>query len=59
SEASEEMGLEIVVLEVFESNEPAINLYKKLGFQEAGRVEDGIEREGEYEDYLIMQKELD
>ncbi|MFB6265982.1 MAG: N-acetyltransferase family protein, partial [Candidatus Nanohaloarchaea archaeon] len=52
SEATEELDLETVILEVFESNEPAINLYEKLGFSEAGRVENGIERDGEYEDYL-------
>ncbi|MFB6166830.1 MAG: N-acetyltransferase family protein, partial [Candidatus Nanohaloarchaea archaeon] len=58
SEAQEELGIETVILEVFESNEPAKNLYEKVGFREAGRVEDGIKREGKYEDYLIMQKEL-
>ena len=34
---SEGEGLEFVTLEVRESNAPAINLYKKMGFEEVGK----------------------
>ena len=51
-------GLKIVKLEVFESNEPAIALYEKLGYNVTGRVNEAVLfREG-YIDSLLMTKRL-
>lgn len=45
-------------LTVFAINEPAIHLYKKVGFIEAGRVPKKFYYKGKLEDQLIMYKEL-
>lgn len=47
-------GLERIDLEVFASNQPALNLYKSAGFQEEGRKRRGRFIDGEYDDIVIM-----
>lgn len=52
--AKESSILSILRLEVAESNIRAIELYKKYGFQETGRIPKGIKREEGEEDSLLM-----
>ena len=47
-------GLERIDLEVFASNQPAINLYKSAGFQVEGCKRRGRFIDGEYDDIVIM-----
>jgi RimJ/RimL family protein N-acetyltransferase len=47
-------GLKMIYLECFADNEPAQNLYKKVGFVEVGRVPGALYRQGEYVDEVIM-----
>ena len=48
--------LHTLKLEVFEDNNAAINLYKKLGFQEEGRLKEFILKDGKWKDVIIMGK---
>ncbi|MFA9289340.1 MAG: N-acetyltransferase family protein [Weeksellaceae bacterium] len=50
-------GLKIIILDVYEPNETAINLYKKLGFTEYGRLENGVLYKGQY--FAELQMKLD
>lgn len=52
-------GLKIITLIVFGANQIAINLYKKLGFKECGRLPDGLLYKGDYMDEVRMYLELD
>jgi len=45
-------------LGVFSSNEPAIALYRSLGFQEEGRKKRGRFVDGIYDDVILMALEL-
>ncbi|MDE1869777.1 MAG: GNAT family N-acetyltransferase [Candidatus Micrarchaeota archaeon] len=49
---------EIITLEVFESNKHAIELYKKFGFKEFGKLPNGIKRNGKYTDAVFMSLKL-
>ena len=51
---SRRMGLKVLVLDVFASNSRARHLYKKVGFEETGRIPRGICRKGEYIDLIRM-----
>ncbi len=51
-------GLEFVRLSVVTENEPAISLYKSLGFEIYGTEKRSIHLDGEYYDLHLMQKEL-
>ncbi len=56
--AKEKFHLEFLHLEVYQHN-PAINLYKRLGFKEFGRQKKFIkEPDGSYLDKIMMQKKL-
>ncbi|NGX50704.1 MAG: putative phosphinothricin acetyltransferase YwnH [Chlamydiae bacterium] len=56
--AKEKFKVEILHLEVYENN-PALNLYKRLGFEEYGRHPRYLKDEkGNYYDKILMQKEL-
>ncbi len=57
-EAVERLDLEIVKLEVYRTNEPALSLYKKVGFEKVGTIEDGGFQNGNYKDVVIMKKDL-
>lgn len=52
------MKCRVMRLSVYEPNKPAINLYKKYGFREAGRIPKGINHFGKYIDEIIMIKEI-
>lgn len=53
--AFEELGLNRVGLSVFEFNEAAISAYEKLGFEQEGRMQRAIRRDGEYHDAILMR----
>ena len=55
---SKKMGLKILVLDVFDSNNPAKRLYKKMGFKEVGKIPKGIRKKGKYIDLIRMTLEL-
>lgn len=55
--AKEQFGLKILHLEVYEEN-PAINLYRKLGFEEFGKQRRFIKENGCYRSKIFMQKRL-
>lgn len=57
-EAVERLDLEIVELRVYSTNEPAQNLYEKVGFEEVGTIENGACHKGNYKDVIIMKKDL-
>ena len=48
------LNLRNISLSVFEYNEPAYNLYKKVGFKEAGRLRKAVEILGKTYDVIIM-----
>ncbi len=50
--------VKIAVLSVFEENKAAYNLYKKLGFEEYGRLEDAIELRNKKITEIWMYKRL-
>lgn len=54
-----EKGLEKVELEVFASNQAAINLYKREGFEVEGRKRKSRKLDGEYDDIIVMSSFLD
>lgn len=51
-------GLEVIELEVFRRNKPAIHLYKTMGFKKVGVRPKVMKSEGEYHDSIIMHKWL-
>ncbi len=50
--------LRIITLAVFSSNSLAIEMYKKFGFKEYGRLPKGILHKGEYVDHVYMYKSI-
>ena len=48
------LNIHRIWLSVLETNEKAINLYKKVGFIEEGRQRKGIYRNNKYIDYIMM-----
>lgn len=55
--AKEKFRIEILHLEVYEGN-PAINLYRRVGFEEFGKQDHFIKENGEYLSKTFMQKYL-
>ena len=51
---AEELGLERLELQVYESNLPAISLYEKFGFQREGVKVKAAILNGHYEDCVLM-----
>ncbi len=51
-------GLRIIQLTCFATNKPALSLYKKVGFEERGRIPGAIFYNGEYLDELILTLEI-
>ncbi len=52
------IGCRMIRLSVYGPNKVAINLYKKHGFREAGRIPKGIKHSGRFIDEIIMVKNL-
>lgn len=55
-EYARKMGLKVLTLSVFANNQHAINLYKKMGFIETGRIPKRFFKDGAYIDEIIMTK---
>ena len=49
-----DLGLNRLQLVTMESNKVALSLYVNLGFQQEGRLREGIYRAGKYSDLLLM-----
>lgn len=52
--AFDDLNLERVWLTVLIHNEPAIRLYRKVGFREEGRQRHAVFKNGRYQDMLMM-----
>jgi len=58
-EHARKIGLKVLTLSVFANNQHAINLYRKMGFVETGRVPKRFFKDGAYIDEIIMTKTLE
>ena len=58
NEGRERLGIDLVVLKVYHTNAPARGLYRKIGFEEAGRIEDYACHDGNFKDAITMVKDL-
>ncbi|MEM3565752.1 MAG: GNAT family N-acetyltransferase [Candidatus Bathyarchaeia archaeon] len=58
-EYARKVGLKVSTLSVFANNQHAINLYKKMGFVETGRIPKRFFKDGAYIDEIIMTKVLE
>ncbi|MBT9174947.1 MAG: Spermidine N(1)-acetyltransferase [candidate division WS2 bacterium] len=52
--AFQELNLHKVLLEVYDFNEPALEVYKKIGFVLEGRLRKNSFKRGQFHDLLIM-----
>ena len=48
-----------VELEVFSANNKARRLYEKFGFEEEGRLKNGVKIGDGYEDIVLMAKQIE
>jgi ribosomal protein S18 acetylase RimI-like enzyme len=55
---AKETNIEIVKIDVEAKNTPAVKLYTEAGFKQYGRLERGIIRKGEYDDLILLKKDL-
>jgi len=55
---AEKIEVKILELTVFEENEPALNLYKKMGLEKFGQLPKSIEFRGKMLDEVFMYKRL-
>ncbi len=55
---SRRLGLEILNIEVFATNDRAKHVYEKLGYREVGAWPKVIKKDGVYIDGILMSKEL-
>lgn len=53
-ERAEELGMKLVTLEAFATNERALSFYQSLGFKASGRLPKGIRRGGDCIDLVYM-----
>ena len=53
-EESKKAGLKVLVVDVFDTNNIAKELYKKMGFKETGKIPKGICKNGKYTDLIRM-----
>lgn len=51
-------SVNILILQVYAPNKPAIHLYQKLGFQQYGLLPKGLKRKGKYHDRICMYLNL-
>ena len=56
--AKETFHIDLLHLEVYEGNEIALNLYRKLGFVEYGKQRHFVKADGRYLTKIMMQKRL-
>jgi len=57
-EEARRMGLKVLTLGVFATNETAQHVYRKVGFREVGRIPKEFCRDGKYIDHVLMAMEL-
>jgi len=57
-EESKKAGLKVLVLDVFDTNNVAKQLYEKMGFKQVGKIPKGICKNGKYIDLVRMVLEL-
>jgi len=55
---SRRLGLEILNLEVFATNDRAKHVYEKVGYREVGAWPKAMKKDGAYIDGILMSKEL-
>ncbi|MBS7616409.1 GNAT family N-acetyltransferase [Candidatus Bathyarchaeota archaeon] len=58
-EHARKVGLKVLTLSVFASNQTAMNLYRKMGFVETGRIPKKFFKDGDYIDEILMTKILE
>ena len=56
--AKRDLGISKVILGCFANNQIGLSLYKSLGFEEYGRMPEGVLYKGEYIDEVLMYKDL-
>ncbi|GAA4357017.1 ribosomal protein S18-alanine N-acetyltransferase [Kangiella marina] len=56
---SKQAGMKSVLLEVRESNQPALSFYRKEGFEEIGRRSSYYPKDEQREDAVVMRRSLD
>lgn len=57
--AEQHKDIEIIHLSVFSNNERAIQLYRNFGFEEYGRMPQGVrQQDGTYGDTILMSKRI-
>mgnify|MGYP006267019811 FL=1 len=57
-EESRKIGLKLLILDVFGTNDRARHVYEKAGFKEVGRIPGGLFRNGKYIDDVRMALQL-
>jgi len=50
--------LKIIILEVFSNNTTGLNLYKKMGYKEYGKLPEGVLYKRRYVDLILMYKKV-
>jgi len=58
-EEAKKQGLKVIILDVYEKNLPALNLYKRMGFKEVGRIPKAVYWKGEYVDDIKIARILE
>lgn len=58
AEAKKKLGLRLVKLYVFDTNNIGKNIYTEMGFSEIGRIPKGVYHNKKYKDDIIMIKSL-
>ncbi|UCH57764.1 MAG: GNAT family N-acetyltransferase [Candidatus Bathyarchaeota archaeon] len=53
------LGIKLMTLELFASNERALHIYEKLGYREVGRIPRHNLKDGRYIDNIIMAKDIE
>lgn len=56
---AKEIGVKVIELQVFGENDPALSLYKKLGYRQFGKLPKSIDFRGKLLDEVYMYKRLD
>ncbi|WP_161964115.1 GNAT family N-acetyltransferase [Chitinophaga flava] len=57
--AEQHKKIQLLYLQVFATNDRAMHLYRNFGFQECGRLPNGIElRDGQYVDLVTMYRQV-
>lgn len=57
-EQAKTINIKMIILDAFAKNNPAINLYKKLGFTQYGFLPKGFVYQNKLEDKVLMYKEI-